>query len=49
VIAVAQDDSPNNVGSEELMERIPVSLAKQEVAANEAGLGQTRVLFPRNS
>jgi hypothetical protein len=36
LIALDQDDSPDNVGSAELMERIPVIFAKQELAARQA-------------
>jgi hypothetical protein len=36
LIAVDQDDSLDNVGSVELMEGIPVSFAKQELAARQA-------------
>jgi hypothetical protein len=36
MIALDKDDNPDNEGSAELMEGIPVSFAKQEIAARQA-------------
>ena len=36
MLAVDEDDDPDNIGSQEVMEGIPVSFAKQEKAAREA-------------